>query len=569
MTASHEYAKWVKDNPKKTGKLIKQAIKRFNSDLKRKDIYFDVKEAERVCSFVETILHLWEHPFVGKKVVLYPWQKFIIQNIFGWKWKDSGLRRFRLAYIQVARKNGKTHFADFISLIHLLIDRDVTPQILVGANNEDQAKICTTSMGKIIEASPALKNRVSTKLKEGKDITIYKYKGKVTSILYKNKHRDGVVTAMSKEAGTKDGFNPSLGVIDEFHEAKTEDLLNVIESGQGAREEPLLVVITTAGFNKFLPCYANLRASAVKVLSGINEDDTQFQMVYELDEEDDWKNPDMWIKANPMMPYIKTILPYLKSRFVKAKNEGGTKEVDYITKNLNKWVDAASVWIPDDIIILNNNHGLKESDLIGQDCYVGFDFSKALDLSVAGFLFPNIRENLYAFKALTWIPQDKVESNPDRVDYRAWKEKGNMSFHEGNVLDHDFIASDSLEEMEKYNIRLVSFDVKYAYQGAITTIAKAGYEEICKGVGQGFNLSPAVAEVELLANQKRFEFFENPLVRWNFANVDMLIGDKGDRYPSKKKSIAKIDLVTALLTAERGHLQMEAEDPGQGGMFMI
>ena len=220
----------------------------------------------------------------------------------------------------------------------------------------------------------------------GKEIRLYEYNDQIRRISYKTDNRHGAVVAMTRDPQTKDGFNPSLGIIDEYHEAKNDKLLNVIESGQGARAEPLLVVITTAGFNKDGVCYSKIRKVSVDILEGRIEDDSHLALIYELDKGDDWKDEDTWIKSNPMLPYMETILPKLQKRKLQAMNEGGSKQVDFETKNLNRWTDAAEVWIPHEFIMLND-HDTK--DLEGHKCYAGFDLAKSTDLNAFCLFLPD------------------------------------------------------------------------------------------------------------------------------------------------------------------------------------
>ena len=222
-----------------------------------------------------------------------------------------------------------TSFAAAILLYHLFADKENTPQILVGANNEDQAKICVNSAGRIIQQSPSLNELV-----DDQTVKLSIYGRNVVGIYHQD--RDGAVKAMSKNPETQDGFNPSVGIVDEYHEAKDDALLNVIESGQGARPEPLLFVVTTAGFDKQGPCFKKLRRSGIDMLSGKIEDDSNLAFIFEMDEGDDWTDPAMWVKSNPNLD-VSVFSSYLEARLVKAKNEGGTKEVDFKTKNLNMW----------------------------------------------------------------------------------------------------------------------------------------------------------------------------------------------------------------------------------------
>ena len=455
MTEAERYARDVVSGKVVAGKWIKLAAKRFLSDLERDDIEFDVLEANRVVNFFEMFLRHWEGAWASKPIILEDWQKFILQQVFAWK--KNGKKRIRSVYVQIARKNAKTTLAAGIALYHLIADSENAPQIYVGANNEDQAKMCTNTAGRILEESGKLR----TYIRNGQ-ISLYSYKEKVNTIGFKK--RNGSITAMSRDAKTKDGFNPSLGIIDEFHEAKDDKLLNVIESGQGARMEPLLFVITTAGFNKGGPCYSKLRDVSVKMLDGVMEDDSHLAFVYESDEGDDWKDEKTWIKSNPNLG-VSVSLDYLRSRLTKAVNEGGSKEVDFRTKNLNEWCDAEKVWIQDAIWV-QNTHGIRLSDLLGKACYGGLDCAKTQDFNAFSLIFPDYFEIkgklICPILPLLWLPEARINSNSDRVDYKKWKDQGHIIQTPGNIADYNQIENDIVAAIDKYDFRGLDYDPAYA-----------------------------------------------------------------------------------------------------------
>jgi phage terminase large subunit-like protein len=332
MNPAKQYATDIVKHRIPAGGYIKLAAHRFLDDLERDDLYFDVEAYNRIVRFFNVVLwdgQMWN----GKPMELAPFQHFIIANIYGLKYKSNGRRKTKHVYIQVGRKNTKTTTVAGLALYELTISGENDPQVLVGANNEQQAKICTNQAGKMVEDAEL----------ESEGIRLYKYQGKTHTITYNT----GTIEAMSKEIKTKDGFMPSLGIVDEYHEATNARLLNVIESGQGNRLEPLSIVITTAGYNKSGPCYQTLRKTAIDILTGVLEDDSQFSLIYEPDPEDKPDDINTWMKANPMMGFIPSIEPYLESRWKKATNEGGETMQEFVTKNLNIWADSSAAPIQD------------------------------------------------------------------------------------------------------------------------------------------------------------------------------------------------------------------------------
>jgi phage terminase large subunit-like protein len=541
MTAAEQYAKDVISGKKIAGKFIKQAATRFLKDLERTDITFDEREANRAVNFIERKLKHWEGSFAGNPLLLEDWQKFIVMQIFGWI-TSEGKRRIRSAYIQIARKNGKTSFLAAIILYHIFADRENTPQVLVGANNEDQAKICVNSTGRMIETSPDLRELV-----DDDEVNLFRYKDNIVNIYYPE--RGAVVKAMSKNPETKDGFNPSLGGVDEYHEAKDDKLLNVIESGQGSRKNPLLIVITTAGFDKAGPCYSKLRGSSIQILDGTLQDDHHLAFIYEQDEGDEVSDESTWAKSNPNIG-VSVDIEFLRSRYKKGLNEGGTKMVDFLTKNLNKWVDAPDVWIPNEVWI-TNRHDLKPEDLIGKVCYGGLDLAKTVDLNAFVLWFPNVKDGVHAVLPFFWLPQVKIENNKDHVDYRRWIEQGHIiktTGHHGSVADYKKIASDIRHNIQKYDFKSLSFDRYLTGHGVLADLLDYGI--VCHDLSQNIpTLNMPTRELERIITAGQLEHFGNPVLTWMMGNVILAKDTSGNVKPDKGKSEKKIDGVSAMINA--------------------
>lgn len=552
MTSAEKYARDVVDGKKIAGKWIRLSCEKFLSDLQRTDIKLDVKQGQRAINFIERKLRHWEGSWRGKQLILEDWQRFILMQVFGWQ-KD-GRRRVRSVYIQIARKNGKTSFAAAVLLYHLFADRENTPQILVGANNEDQAKICVNSAGRIIQQSPTLHE-----LEEDETVKLSIYGRNVIGIYHHD--RDGSVKAMSKNPETQDGFNPSIGIVDEYHEAKDDALLNVIESGQGARPEPLLFVVTTAGFDKQGPCYKKLRRSSIDMLSQKVTDDSHLAFIYELDDGDKWDDPSMWGKSNPNLG-VSVFPNYLESRLVKAKNEGGTKEVDFKTKNLNLWVDAPTVWIQDEKW-MTNTYGIHPEELIGHTCYGGLDLATGIDINAFCLYFPRFKEinGKFISPVLWWFWIPKTQVKTENFDYSDWVNQGFITVTEGvfeNVIDHKKIIHDICELPKKYNIQAIAFDQRLAYHGVVQELGPVFGTTEDENYIYGLypftqsmpNVSLSAKALETEITNSQLEHFSNPVARWMMGNVVLKVDAAGQIMPDKSKSQYKIDGVAALVNAK-------------------
>lgn len=530
-----------------------KACERFKADLKRKDVFYDLEQVEKVTQFFEEIIFI---PELAEPRELPLPHAFWIQQLYGFRYKENGLRRFRSMLLEVARKNFKTFFAAGVSLYELILGNDSFPDIIQGANSRDQALFCSDQTGKIIKASPDLTEEMNEGI-----VKLFTNKQKTIGVHYSDGEREGRIQAIPKEIG--DGGNVSCCVIDEFHEAESMDLIETIKSGQGQRKEPLNLVISSPGSNKNGPLFTILRKTGVDVLNGVIEDDRNLVLIFEQDEPEDWDNISLIEKANPMIPYSITLEDYVKERIRDAKKYGGRTEVNTKIKNCGIWTDAAEVWISDEII-KDNNGKVSDSDLLKQKCFVAFDLSKSKDLTNMTLFFPDIK-GVKVCKSFYWIPEDKLDSNEDHVDYRKWTEadsKANLIVHDGDVIDHELVSEVALVEMKKYSIQGVSYDQKYAYAGVIVTVAKNGYLDLCTPVGQGFNLSPAVRSVETETSLRNMDFMNNPITRWCFANTVLVEGDQGHVFPSKKKSRNKIDGVSGLVTAYTNYSQAESAPAG-------
>jgi|TARA_R110000822_G_scaffold80191_2_gene191278 phage terminase large subunit-like protein len=586
-TKAYKYANQVLSGKVLAGKHIISQAERFMNDLERGDLIFDMKEAEMVDEFFSTILYV---PEFRRAVDLPSPHAFWLQQLYAFKYKDGGLRKYRSMYNQVARKNFKTFMCAGLCNIEMVLGHDPNGMIMQGANSRDQALICTDMTGKLIKSSPVLRG-----LLDQEKIKLFTYKKKVIEIVYEEGDRTCRVEAIPKDLG--DGGNPAVGIIDEYHEAKGSELLETLESGQGQRLEPMILVITSPGHNKLGPCYSTLRKKSVDILNGTIDDDSHLPIVFELDNEEEWDNIDMLEKSNPMMPYSRTLRPFLESRIKKAKHEGGTTAANIKIKNSGIWIDAASVWIPSEII-KENNHGTNWSDIVGLKSYCGLDLAATTDLNAFVQFIPNMYERerivtvinadgtieeikkmlpIHGVRPMFWIPEQKVkDQRNDSVDYLKWVEDGYVKMFGGDAVENDMMALDIKEELEPMIPVVFGADPKYSTGGPIQYLRYDGYLEPSgeyqgyQHVNQGFNLTGAVSEIETWINNRQLEFFNNPVMAMCFGNTTLHLKDmvaaegglSGHRYPSKGRSNGRIDGVSALCTAVHEYLRLNAEPEG-------
>ena len=516
------YAEQVRSGEILVCEYVRLAVERYYADLDRaldKGWYFDKKAAMRAIHFIEKLKHT-KGEWAGQRFRLELWQQFVLWNIFGWKNAD-GTRRFRYAYIEIARKNGKTALSAGIGLYMLFADGESRPEVYSAATVKDQAKICFSDAVEIVKATD-LKNY----------LTPYR-----NSIVYELK--GGTMKPLSSDYGTHDGLNPSCGIIDEFHAHKDSGMFDVIKSAFGARRQPLMFIITTAGFDKSGVCYA-YRENVIKVLRGVNEDDSLFGIIYTLDDKSEWDDPKMWIKANPNLG-VSLSADYLADQVKDAKNRPEAVR-NVMTKNVDLWVDAERTWILDDV--WQKCIGTTDpADLKGCACWGGLDLSNVSDITAYVLLFHE--NDRFQLLPHFWIPEEKMleKIRKENINYDKWVAEGYVTVTPGNVIDYDFVKTDILRIVADYDLRTSAYD-RWNSSQTIIDLQNEGME--CNPFGQGYgSMSAPTKEFEKLVLTGKIEHFGNPVLRWMLASTLVKTDPAGNIKPDKEKSTQKIDGIVA------------------------
>lgn len=527
---AEKYIKSVLSGEKKVCEYVRLAIERHQNDLitaPERGLYFDRRAVEKVFAFFKIVNHCPDKtrwvPFVPED-----WQAFIVYVAFGWK-KANGFRRFTYVYTEIAKKNGKTTFAAIVATYLLFFDGENEAEVYCAATVEKQARLCFDMTKRIIQKSPALAPPRSTILT--KNISILSTASKMEPL--------------GRDSDSIEGANPSGSIIDEYHVWKNNEVLDNLRSGSVNRRQPFFFIITTAGFDKTLPCFT-YRSLCVDVLRGIKEQDDLFPIIYTLDDGDDWKDVANWYKANPN--YGVSVQPErLASEFKSALNDP-RQEVNFKTKHLNLWVDAPAVWLKDDKI-LTCNHGTTDEELIGQVCYGGLDLASHVDINALCLNFPDVNGKQVA-KFWFWIPEAKVKEKEDRVDYRTWIRDGWIRSTPGNVIDIDQMTTDIFNILQQYDCRGLAFDPAKAYHGVIQNLQKEGLSEILHEFAQGIRtMSEPTKMVEKLISSTEVDLMNNPVIRWMFSNVQIWRDGNDNIKADKGRSREKIDGVVAFINA--------------------
>lgn len=520
------YAEQVRGGAVLVCEYVQLAVKRYYRDLDNaldRGWYFDKKFAMRAINFIERLKHT-KGEWAGQRFRLEPWQQFVLWNIFGWRNAD-GTRRFRYAYIEIARKNGKTALSAGVGLYMLFADGESRPEVYSAATVKDQAKICFSDAVAIVKATD-LKNY----------LTPYR-----NSIVYELK--GGTFKPLSSDYGTHDGLNPSCGIIDEFHAHKDSGMFDVIKSAFGARRQPLMFIITTAGFNKSGACYA-YRENVIKVLRGVNEDDSLFGIIYTLDAKEEWDDPKMWIKSNPNLG-VSLSADYLADQVKDAKNRPEAVR-NVMTKNVNLWVDAERTWILDEAWM--KCIGMTApADLKGCACWGGLDLSNVSDITAYVLLFHE--NDRFQLLPHFWIPEEKMQEKvrKENINYDKWVAEGYVTVTPGNVIDYDFVKADILLIVADYDLHTSAYD-RWNSSQTIIDLQNEGME--CNPFGQGYgSMSAPTKEFEKQVLTEKMEHFGNPVLRWMLSSTVVKSDPAGNIKPDKEKSVQKIDGIVASIMA--------------------
>ena len=531
-----KYAKEVLAGNIVAGQLVIKACRRHMEDIKkskRKDFVFkfDLDRAERAISFFDFLKHT-KGEWAGQTVKLELWQCFIVGSIFGWVHKKTGLRRFRTAYTQVARKNGKSTMLAGIGLYGLLADGEPGAEIYSAATKKDQARIIFDEAKNMVKSSPDIRELID----------LFQRNMSVATTVSK-------FEPLSADVNSMDGLNIHYGLIDELHAHKTREMWDVLETATGARQQPLIWTITTAGYNRFSICYEQY-SYCLNILDGLVEDDTYFCYIAQLDKDDDWRDPACWIKANPNLGVSKK-LDDLERKCSKAKELPAAQNT-FLCKELDMWVSQTERWMdldkwndcPEEAVDENG----EVIDLAGYPCYIGLDLSSTTDMTSVNLEFP-LEDGRYAVISHSFIPEERVleKEKRDKVPYSAWEKQGYITFTPGEVVDYEWVKSYILNQAAKYQVVEIDFDPWNATQLA-NDLAGEGFE--CVQIRQGFaTLSEPTNDIMSLVLQKKLIHFNNPVLTWAIGNSVVTQDPAGNIKLDKSKTTFRIDPAAALVTS--------------------
>lgn len=491
------------------------------------DFYFDEKAADIAVAFFEKLLIHTKGEWYGKPFILQEWQNKIIRPVFGWK-RPDGTRKYRWAYIEVPRKNGKSSLAAGIALCLLYTDDEPGAEIYSAAADRDQAAIVFDTARPMVEESPPLMVRSE----------VYKRSIVVPSTR-------SVYRVLSADAYTKHGLNAHGVIVDELHAQPNRELFDVLTTSTGARRQPLVVMITTAGYDRESVCWEQ-HEYARQILEGVIEDPSYFAFIAAADEDDDWLDPKIWEKANPSLG-VTVKREYLEAEARRAKLVPAYQNT-FRRLHLNQWTQQETRWLPLEAWDLCSA-AVDAKELEGRECYGGLDLASAVDIAAFELVFPSLDEEEEPHQTLSffWIPKESMieRARKDRVPYDAWVQQGLITATEGNVIDYGFIVRDIVKLGEIFNIKEIAFDRWGAFQVS-QQLEGAGFTMVAFGQGYASMSSPTKELLRLVINVA-IAHGGNPVLRWMADNVMVSQDPAGNIKPNRQKSREKIDGIVALI----------------------
>lgn len=533
VAIAKEYMRGVLDGSVPACSFVKQAVQRQLNDLRRwgpegGDYYFDEKEASRPCWFIENLTHT-KGELAGRAIHLEPWQCFLLTTLFGWKAK-AGNRRFRSAYVEVGRGNGKSTLLSGIGLFCLCADHEPGAEVYSFATTREQAKIVFGDAQTMARGNRALQEAY------GLEVTAHALYVPATNSTFQ---------AKSAEGSTLDGLNTHLAIIDELHAHKKRDVFDVVETSLGKRRNSLMVSITTAGVDRTGICYEQ-RTLVTKILSGSLQDESYFGIIYTLDPDDDWKSDEALAKANPNwgVSVRPEVIRALQAKAIATPSA----ENNFKTKHLDVWCNADVGWMDMKAWDACADESLDESDFDGEPCWLGLDLASTSDMTAKVKIFQKKIDgssHYYLFGDY-WLPRTAIERGVNS-QYQGWEYLGYLHVCEGPVTDFAEIRDSILEDCGRYSVQSVAYDPFQAVQLSKELSDDGVPMVLCKQTVA--NLSDPMKQFQALVLDHRLHFNGDPVLTWMVSNVVCHVDVKENIYPRKDAPENKIDGVVAGIMA--------------------
>ena len=553
VESAQTYMRQVQSGEIPTCKWTGLAIDRQANDLAREPSeqwpwVFDADRAARICAFLELLPHIkgkWARE--GRLLVLDPWQCFIVTTVFGWVHRTTGLRRFREAYIEVPRKNGKSLVSAGIGLYMLSADGEQGAEVYSAATTRDQARIVFDDAKGMAERTPDMRTYLGVAIL-AHSITVA--------------HTSSKFMPLAAEASTQDGLNVHCAVIDELHAHKKRDLYDVIDTARGAREQSLLWLITTAGTDRSGICYER-RTHITKVLDRVIEDASMFGIIYTIDESDDPLDASTWAKANPN--WMVSVLPDDMEAAARKAAAMPSALNNFLTKRLNVWVNGESPWMDMRAWERCADSSMQISDFAGERCWMGLDLAQKKDFAALCLVFQ--RGDVWHVYTRLYLNELAVQESGN-AHLSGWARSGYVQVTDGDITDFDVLADDLRSYCKQFDVQEIAFDPALSMYFAGKLIEEG--LPLVEITQRALFFTPPLIQVENLVLEKKLKFDGNPVMTWMVSNLVVKVSKFNElRSPTKERPENKIDGPMAMLMAlGRALANPENNDIEQGFVLL-
>lgn len=541
-----KYALDVVEGREIAGKYVVLALQRHLDDLEKAKLApfkyeFDIEKSLRIIDYAETLYIAEGEEKIQLK--LYPFQDFILGSLNGWVEKGTGYRRFRTSYIQLGRQNGKSFLNGILGTYYGNFDGYNYGQIYCTATKADQAKIVFNEMVKFINSDEDLKELFK----------VQEYKSTIICNI-----TNSTIRALGRDTKSIDGFRPLLGIVDEYHAHKDNQMYKLLEGGIKKMKQALISVITTAGFDLNAPCY-KLYEYCCNLLKGVFANETQFVYIAQMDDEDNIWEPQNWIKANPTLAFDSAALENLMPVAEAARDMGGETLRDFLTKQLNVWVQATdNIYIKDIEMWKKCASTMTLEDMRGKEVWIGLDLSSGGDLTSLGFVFPLYIDGVrkYFIHTHSFMPSKRLAEHikTDRAPYDMWKIEGLLTLTEtlgGLKTDYQYIISYLKELVEKYElkIQMICYDPHNA-SAFLSDLEALGYDSLlipqsCKYL----NDATVDFRLEIESGNVLYNESQGKMLTWSIANAKVVHNSFKEIKIDKDLAQKRIDPVDAVIDA--------------------
>ena len=500
--------------------------------------------AARAVRLINCLTHT-KGPFAQQAFNLRPWQVRILRQLF--KTRPNGQRQYRTCLLMLPRKNGKTELAAALAIYFLLFDGEIGGEVYSAAADKDQASLVFNVAAQMVRNDPEL--LAQCELVDSQKRIIHRKSG-------------SFYRAISAEAYSKHGFNASAVIYDELHAAPNRELWDVLATSQGARAQPLMIAITTAGYDRHSILW-ELYSHATKVREHPALDTTFLPLLFEAPAAADWTDEKVWKQANPALGDFRS-LDEMRIMAARAKKIPA-QENSFRRLYLNQWTEQANRWISMSAWDACLDAGTDRSSLRGRSCYVGMDLSSTTDLTALVAVFPDDDRGGFDVLPQFFVPKDNIRarSTRDRVPYDQWAKDGYLMATPGNVVDYDAVRAELQRWAAEFDVREIAFDPWNATDLVTRLQDQDGFT--CVPIRQGFaSLSAPTKSLERAVLSRALRHDGHPVLRWNISNIAVETDATGNLKLSKKVSTERIDggsaLVNAMDRMDR-HADSVAEDP--------